>query len=482
MSRIKAPQAAVSAAILGMACYGQGTESNADAVLVPGRQLFAAVSNTAAPLATSTAPDESTVLASGAALDQAAASTSNTNTQGVAGTLFHACHSGANVGTVFQSDCDLLLRGATQDPAGVAQALSVLTPDQVLAPRNESVQQVSAGLGVVSMRLEGLRSAARDQVSVTSLAAQMLRQATGGGASADLDLGRGGLFFNLKYLDTEQDRNRYTSGYDQDGLRLTLGADYRVQDNLILGLFANYASADTSYWLNKGGMDTTTWGLGLYGTYYWDNGSFIEGSLGYDTHDYDLTRRLDYSIVVDGVRTQVRQLAISDPDGRTFYASLGGGYNLDVQAFTLMPSLKFNYLRNHLDSYHERISDPSAPGGGMGLAFDSQTYESFTSRLGFTIARAFSSGVGVWVPQLSLDWVHEFSADQKQLAARFVNDLSATPLALTTSSPDRNYFDLGIGLAGQFAQGRSAFISINKLLGYEDIEHYSITGGVRMEF
>lgn len=473
MSLRKTPQAAISAAILGLACYGQGNETTANELIGGGDWL-------AVPQSTP-AEQPSTALASGAPLEQAAAATGNTNTQGVAGTLFDACRSGANAGTLFQSDCNLLARGAIQDPAATAQALTALTPDQILAPRNASVEQVRAGLGAVALRMEGLRSAQRANTPEL-IAAQILRQATGGGASADLDLGRGGIFLNLKYLDTEQDRNPYTTGYDQDGVRLTLGADYRFQDNLILGLFANYASADTSYRLKKGDMETKTWGLGLYGTYYWDNGGFIEGSLGYDTHDYDLTRRIEYSIAVDGVRTDVRQRATSDPDGRTFYASLGGGYHLEQQAFTLTPSLKLNYLRTHLDAYSERLSDPSAPGGGMGVAFESQTYESFTSRLGFTVSRAFSSGSGVWVPQLSLDWVHEFSGDQDRLQARFVSDLSGTPLLLTTLSPDRNYFDLGVALSGQFAQGRSAFISINKLLGYEDVEHYTITGGVRMEF
>ncbi len=472
MSRSKAGHAAISAAILGLACYGQGGETTADELIGGGWLVVPA----------STPADQpATALASGAPIEQAAGSTGNTNTQSLAGTVYDICRSEGNAGTLFQNDCSLLLGGAAQDPAGTAQALIALTPDQILAPRNESVQQVQAGLGVLAMRMEGLRSAGR-ATTPERIAAQILRQATGGGASADLDLGRGGAFFNLKYLDTEQDRNRYTTGYDQDGVRLTLGADYRLQDNLILGLFANYASAETSYWLKKGNMDTRTWGLGLYGTYYWDGGGFIEGSVGYDTHDYDLTRRIDYSIVVNGVQTDVRQNATSDPDGRTFYVSLGGGYQLEQQAFTLTPSLKFNYLRTHLDSYSERLSNPNAPGGGMGMAFESQTHESFTSRLGFTIARAFSSGSGVWVPQLSLDWVHEFLGDQEALQARFIDDLAGTPLLLTTMSPDRNYFDLGVGLSGQFAQGRSAFISINKLLGYEDIEHYTITGGVRMEF
>lgn len=474
---IKKRQAAISAAILGLACYGESPESMAEDSLVDS------VVDSAVPQ-TSPAPDEGSVSASGATLGQVSMSTGNTNTAGFANTIFTACSGGANVGTQFQDDCTLLVVGGTEDASGTAGALTALTPDQILAPRTTSVQQVKAGIGVVSMRMESLRFASQVPGFTPNalIASNTLFGATGGGASGDLQLGRGGVFFNLKYLNAEQDRNRYTSGYDLDGVRFTLGADYRLQENLIIGVFGNYASGSADYWLDKGDMDVNAWGLGLYGTRYWEGGAFVEGTLGYDVSDYDMTRRIDYGIEIDGVLTRARQNATSTPESGTFYATLSGGYNIEAGAFTFTPALSLNYLRNSLDSYRERMSDPTAPGGSLAIAYDSQTYTSFNSRLGFMVARAFSSNVGVWVPQLSLDWVHEFSADQDRIDARFISDLSATPLMISTTSPDRNYFDLGIGISGQFAQGRSAFLAINTLLGYEDVESYTISGGVRLEF
>lgn len=474
---IKKRQAAISAAILGLACYGESPESMAEDSLVDS------VVDSAVPQ-TSPAPDEGSVSASGATLGQVSMSTGNTNTAGFANTIFTACSGGANAGTQFQDDCTLLVVGGTQDASGTAGALTSLTPDQILAPRTASVQQVKAGIGIVSMRMESLRLAGRmpDVAPNTSMASNPLFGATGGGASGDMQIGRGGAFFNLKYLDAQQEGNQYTAGYDQDSLRLVFGADYRLRDNLIIGLSGNYASGSTDYWLDKGDMDTSTWGLGLYGTQYWEGGAFVEGTLGYDVSDYDMTRKIDYSIETNGVLTHVRQNATSTPESGTFYATLSGGYNIEAGSVTFTPALSLNYLRSNIDSYRERMSNPTAPGGSLAIAYDSQTYTSFNSRLGFMVSRAFSSSVGVWVPQLSLDWIHEFSADQEQIDARFVNDMSLTPLMISTTSPDRNYFDLGVGISGQFAQGRSAFLAINKLIGYEDVESYTISGGVRLEF
>lgn len=474
---IKKRQAAISAAILGLACYGESPELMAEDSLVDS------VVDTAVPQ-TSPVPDEGSVSASGATLEQVSVSTGNENTAGLANTVFGACSGGANVGTQFQEDCTLLVVGGTEDASGTAGALTSLTPDQIQAPRTASMQQVKAGIGVVTMRMESLRLASRMPGFAPNalVASNPLFGATGGGASGDMQIGRGGAFFNLKYLDAEQDSNQYTSGYDQDSLRFMFGADYRLRDNLIIGLSGNYASGSTDYWLDKGDMDTSTWGLGLYGTQYWEGGAFVEGTLGYDVSDYDMTRRIDYSIETNGVLTHVRQKAISTPESGTFYATLSGGYNIEAGSLIFTPALSLNYLRNDIDSYRERMSDPTAPGGSLAIAYDSQTYTSFNSRLGFMVARAFSSSVGVWVPQLSLDWVHEFSGDQDRIDARFVSDLSATPLIISTTNPDRNYFDLGLGISGQFAQGRSAFLAINKLIGYEDVESYTISGGVRLEF
>ena len=118
----------------------------------------------------------------------------------------------------------------------------------------------------------------------------------------------------------------------------------------------------------------------------------------------------------------------------------------------------------------------------MALALDSQTFTSFTSDLGVEVARAISTSSGVWIPQLRIGWVHEFENGQEQVGARFVNDINNQPLFVLTQTPDRNYADLSIGVSAQFAGGRSAFLSYNTLLGYEDVTYNAINAGVRLEF
>lgn len=483
---MKKSHAAAAAAILGLAFCAESTSAAADEPAGVGGDLFSAVDNTAIATPAMTSTDEdATASASGAALEDAALATGNVNTGDVASTVYDACIGGANGGTQFGNDCSVIVQGGTSDPAGTSAALASLTPDQILAPRTATVAQVRAGIGVAEMRMSDQRMAS-DLSGFSpngAIASGLLfGQASGGGASGDLQFGNGGAFFNLKYLNTEQDRDPYTSGYNLDGMHLTLGADYRLRENLIVGAFGSYTTESVDYSQNKGDMDMNGWGIGAYGTYYWDGGAYLEGTLGYDSNDYDLSRRIDYSIANADAVTTVKQIARSSPKAGVLYASLGGGYTIDRQSFTITPAASLNYTQNEIDAYRESMSNPQAAGGSLAIGYDSQTYTSLNSRLGVMVAKAISTGSGVFLPQISIDWVHEFQGDQEHIHARFVNDLSNTPLLVTSSQPDRNYFDLGLGVSGQFAQGRSAFISVNTLLGYDDVTTYIVTGGIRIEF
>ena len=65
-------------------------------------------------------------------------------------------------------------------------------------------------------------------------------------------------------------------------------------------------------------------------------------------------------------------------------------------------------------------------------------------------------------------------------------ELLADPLqqvfTVATDEPDRNYYNVGLGLAAQFARGRSAFISYETVLGRTAVANNAVTAGLRFEF
>jgi outer membrane lipase/esterase len=80
-----------------------------------------------------------------------------------------------------------------------------------------------------------------------------------------------------------------------------------------------------------------------------------------------------------------------------------------------------------------------------------------------------------------VEYVHEFENDNDAIAGRFLGDLSGTTFFLPTDDPDRNYVNLSVGASAVFAEGRSAFIQYQTLLGYEDLESHAIGVGLRIE-
>jgi outer membrane lipase/esterase len=377
----------------------------------------------------------------------------------------------------FQEDCDLIvvdgILGA--DPEGAADAVNRITQDQVAA-QNAAAQRSAQALGaVISSRLQRVRTA-----GLAGGEGLQLYSENGGTAGADAGFGRLGAFFNARYRTGDEDATSLQEGYDFDGWGLTAGMDYRLSDAAVAGLSLSYLQDDIGYDNNRGDMDTTEWGLNAYGTYYLPNGFYLDGLIGYTWTDYDLNRRVEY--VIDGEVS--RQSASSDPDGNLFTLTLGGGYDIVNGPVTITPQLHLQYLDNEVDGFTESYSDITQTGGAMSQTLDSVTYNSFTSRLGVQLSRAFGYSGGVLLPQLRLAWIHEFDNDAQRIRSRFTNDINAptNSFLIVTEEPDRDYFELGLALSAQFAEGRAAFIAYDTLLDLDRVSYNAIDAGVRMEF
>lgn len=386
------------------------------------------------------------------------------NGRSVGVTILDTCRTGANArggaaNQRFQSDCNLIVGGATEDPEGSSEALDQVSGEQINAQNSLAARAMA--------------------LKVSMLRARLARARGGAGASGDdLSFGPLSVHFNARYLNSDADETELQPGYDTDGLSLIGGADWRFSDQLIAGVALNYADSDTDFALGRGTLDANTFGLSLYGSYNAPNGLFVDGLIGFENIDYSMHRRLNYTI--DGVSAD--QVARSDPDGEAWNLNIGAGYTWYRDTWSITPSLRLNYLQTDVDAYSEHMSDPNAVGGGMALSMNGQTYTSFTTDLGVQVTRAISTGFGVIVPQLRVAWIHEFETDDERVGGRFLDDINAIPVAILTQGPASDYADISLGVSAQFANGRSAFLNYNTLLGYSDASFQAVSAGIRIEF
>ena len=310
-----------------------------------------------------------------------------------------------------------------------------------------------------------------------------LGNAQGGAASADagglLASDRLGLFINGSLGRIDKDRTQNEEGFKSDSGGLTAGVDYRLSETLILGGAFGWGQTNTDIDASGGSLDTDSYSLSLYGTWYQGESLFIDGIISYGWSDYDQKRNIRYSI--PGT-VNVDQTASAKFDGNQWNLALNAGYDFSRGALTFGPRLGFKYISADVDSYSERMSRPTEVGSGWASRISSQDYESFTSALGGQLSYALSQDWGVLVPQLQLDWVHEYKDDIQVVNGSYIQDPTNTQYSISGDAPDSDYFNLQLGLSAQFARGQSAFIYYQKVLDYKDIDGYSIGAGIRLAF
>ena len=128
------------------------------------------------------------------------------------------------------------------------------------------------------------------------------------------------------------------------------------------------------------------------------------------------------------------------------------------------------------------MSNPTGAGSGLALAVDGRTLKSLQGVVGGKLSYAMSTSWGILLPSAQIEWVNEFEDDPEQLVTRFVHDPTQTDIFIDSERADQRFFNLGLGLSGVFASGRSAYVYFEHVAGQERMSSNSLAIGVRIEF
>jgi outer membrane autotransporter protein len=272
-------------------------------------------------------------------------------------------------------------------------------------------------------------------------------------------------------------------GFDFHNASLTAGVDYRFSDAFVAGAALGYNQNRSNLDLGTGKIDIDGYSLNGYFTWYRNNDFYVEGSLVADWLNYDLDRHIVYTIAsVTGGTTNVNQTAHSSPNGRQYSLALSLGKDFNRGAWSFSPYLRSVYSHLSLDGFSETLSDPNAPGSGLGTRVDPRAFNSVLGVLGGRVSRTISLDWGVLVPNAVVEWNHEFRNDPQTVVTRFLADPTQTPIVLTGHAPDANYFNLGLGLNAILAQGRSGYFYYEHVAGLSGAHENRFSLGIRIEF
>jgi uncharacterized protein with beta-barrel porin domain len=394
----------------------------------------------------------------------------------------------------FLQRCSELVVGSSSDPAQVPGALDAMLNNKAL-PQRTLAQSVQVGqYNNLNTRLAELRQGTRGfniggltlSQDGRSLPLAMLGNAFRKDPKDDevgKDFSRWGFFATGAVDRGGNDATAVRPGFDYHNASLTAGVDYRFTADFVAGLALGYNANRSSLDQDLGKLDVD--GYSFNGYFSWYHGDYyVEGSLVYNWLNYDFSRHISYQIdsLSGGGMTLIDQTASASPDGQQSSFALSFGRDFNHKAWSFGPYLRGILSHLSLDEFSESMSDPGAPGAGLGTSVDSRSMSSLLGVLGGRVSYTTSQNWGILVPNATLEWNHEFRNDPQTAVVRFLADPTQTPIVLTDNAPDSSYFNVGIGLNAILPQGRSGYVYLEHLVGSSGAHENRLSIGIRIEF
>jgi outer membrane lipase/esterase len=296
----------------------------------------------------------------------------------------------------------------------------------------------------------------------------------GQGGSADQPGTGFGLFVNGDYQFLNKNTTQFETGFEQHTAGTTVGLDYSFRGRAVLGAALNYAHEFGDFAGVSGGFDNDAFGLTLYGTIVPIDKLFVDGFVGYTRKEYSINRRIQFVSPVNNATALGR--IDGDTHSNEFNVGTNVGYDFVIKSFTIGPRVGLNYLDRRIAGYQESGNT------GLELIYDNQNVASLTTTAGLFGSVAISTRYGVLVPQATAEYVHEFLNDQRTVGFTLVDTVSRPRLLFQTDTPDRNFFNLGLGAVFVLPGGTSTFVNVRELVGYNTRRATTVTAGLRMAF
>jgi len=373
-------------------------------------------------------------------------------------------------------------------PTGALATRCAETTDGDLSGDSESSLNPSQTLSNNDVSLAVARSRSQE----TRERGERLREgeSTLGEDAASESFGRLSLLANVRGEWFQSDRPNGGDpdrGYDGDLWALEAGLDYRLSDRFVIGGLLAYEKMDSKFdqdlqdgepfvpASHSGKMESDSIDVTVFGSYATSGGFYLDGSLGYRRSDY--TFRRDSVFQESGRSSQTSVRTKGTPDGDSWWGSVNFGYDMQRDAWSFGPYAGVTVASSNVDDYNERDLN----GSGLNMRVDDTDQKSVLAHLGFRSSVAISRKSGVWLPQLRVEYNHEFDDDSADVTTAFIEDAANTRYGLEGNDPDTDYFNIGLGLAAIFPNGWIPFIDGEVLLGYQDFDRYRVVLGLRKE-
>jgi outer membrane autotransporter protein len=260
------------------------------------------------------------------------------------------------------------------------------------------------------------------------------------------------------FVNVDGDGN--AQGYNFTTGGVSLGIDYRITDQLAIGVMGGYSHTWTS--LNPAGhIDVDSGRGGVYAT--WDShGIYLNRAIYGGHNNYDSSRAGLGGLVTGGT------------EGAEWSTFMGGGYDFHCGSVTVGPIASLQYTDVQVDGFSEKGS--LAP-----LQIHSDSAESLRSDVGFRLFYQWQIGKVVLEPSLKAAWEHEY----KYSALPITAGLAGIPGPSATFFGPSEGHDSAVvsaGISVRLSAAISTYLNYDGQLGRDNYDSNAVTGGFRISF
>lgn len=313
----------------------------------------------------------------------------------------------------------------------------------------------------------------------------------GDGSAVQVAAGPWSLLLNVRGSWFESDGNSATDrerDLEGDSHAAEIGVDYRASERVVLGALLGLERTDYEYAAENPGVNFTPASIAgdaesedvyltLFGSWTVGGRGFVELAGGYEQAEGTFRRN---SVFQESTRTlgQVDVRTSGESDTTVTWLGVNAGFDVDRGALSFGPYVGLTSTSAKLDAYTERDLSNS----GLNMHFGSTTRDSLLAHAGVRTSYVFSTGVGVFVPQVRVEYQYEFEDDPQTVDARFELDTAGTEYRLTGGSSDNDAINAGLSLSTVLPNGWMPFVDFSMLFGHDTLERQRATLGLRVEF
>lgn len=243
-------------------------------------------------------------------------------------------------------------------------------------------------------------------------------------------------------------------GIEHDYNVIELGFDAPVSSNFLVGVSFDYTIGDTD--LNAGSADNDTYTVGLYGSYFGDNGGFIDmmAKIGRIDNEYDLSNK---DVVEHGDYMMTGAIV-----------GIEAGHRFDLAHNTFIePQVQLAYSWLRATDYTTNVR-----------SVDFETIESLVARVGVMGGIKFNENRGS--AYLKAGYNHDFLGDVDAKFSGTVNGEAIT--RMLSDELDDNWGDVSVGLSYSVTDSFNTFVDVGTGFGGDIDQKWRVNLGARYTF